>query len=147
MSTGHPLVRTEWLKLLDPQRPPNAQLAALAVTPEDPGEDALSRIRTIREESKDLDLVFACIEALPGDRSPNPYEELEEMDQTRLFHRALHLSPEGCRRLWRMIFLDRMSYAQIGHRLKIPPGTVKSRVARARAKLKEALSRAKEGRS
>jgi hypothetical protein len=78
MSTGHPLVRTEWLKLLDPQRPSNAQLAALAATPEDPGEDARSRIRTLREESKDLDLFLACIEALPGDRSPKVFARLRK---------------------------------------------------------------------
>jgi hypothetical protein len=76
MSTGHPLVRTEWLKLLDPQRPSNAKLAALAVTPEDPGDDARSRIRTIRDESKDLDLFLACIAALPGDRSPKLFARL-----------------------------------------------------------------------
>lgn len=78
MSTGHPLVRTEWLKLLDQKRSSSAQLAALAVTPEDPGEDARSRIRTIREESKDLDLVLASIEALPGDRSPKVFARLRK---------------------------------------------------------------------
>lgn len=77
MATGHPLVRAEWLKLLDRQRAMQGQLAALAAAPDDPGDDARARIRAIRNESENLDLVVACIEALPDERSRKAFAWLE----------------------------------------------------------------------
>ena len=64
----------------------------------------------------------------------NPYREIEKSDQVRLLHRLLHLSPEVCRKLWRMIFLENLPYGEIGRRLAIPAGTVKSRMFYCRKK-------------
>jgi RNA polymerase sigma factor (sigma-70 family) len=64
----------------------------------------------------------------------NPYLDLEERETTRILHRVLHLSSESCRRLWRMIFFDRIPYDEIAARLLIPSGTVKSRVFNCRQK-------------
>jgi RNA polymerase sigma factor (sigma-70 family) len=71
------------------------------------------------------------IDELPADLPAgwgNPYRALEALDGGRILHRVLQLSPEICRRLWRLIFLDGLRYEEIGRRLGIPSGTVKSRV-------------------
>jgi RNA polymerase sigma factor (sigma-70 family) len=91
---------------------------------------------------------YTCIDALRRkylrriDESPeelpaewgNPYRELEKSEMSQLLHRLLDLSPEICRRLWQMIFLQKLSYQEIGRRLEIPPGTVKSRMFSCRKK-------------
>jgi RNA polymerase sigma-70 factor (ECF subfamily) len=58
----------------------------------------------------------------------NPYREALARDARQILHRILHASPEICRRLWRMIFVDRLHYREIGGLLGIPAGTVKSRM-------------------
>ncbi len=71
----------------------------------------------------------------------NPYRTVEGLDARRILHRLLHLSPEICRRLWRMIFLERLHYREIGGQLGIPAGTVKSRVFACRKKAMEIYRR------
>jgi RNA polymerase sigma-70 factor (ECF subfamily) len=76
-------------------------------------------------------------EALPEDHPAvwgNPYREVQMRDSRQILHRVLHDSPEICRRLWRMIFIDRLHYREIGTRLGIPSGTVKSRMHACRQK-------------
>lgn len=62
--------------LLDPRRPVEAQRASLAAAPDDPGDEARKRIRTMREESEDLDVVCACIAVLPGEPSPKAFSRI-----------------------------------------------------------------------
>jgi hypothetical protein len=104
MSTGHALVRAEWLKLLDPARPAEAQLAALATSPSDPGEDVRERIRAIRDRPSDLDVVVACIAALPGERAPSTFAwlrtefakvEKRDAEETQAILAALAALDEG----------------------------------------------------
>jgi RNA polymerase sigma factor (sigma-70 family) len=64
----------------------------------------------------------------------NPYREMEARESRSLLHVVLHRSPELCRRLWRMIFMEKLHYSEIGLRLGIPSGTVKSRVFACRQK-------------
>ncbi len=64
----------------------------------------------------------------------NPYHEAESAERRRIMHRILGLSPEICRRLWRMIFLEGLRYREIAIRLRIPAGTVKSRMSACRQK-------------
>jgi RNA polymerase sigma factor (sigma-70 family) len=64
----------------------------------------------------------------------NPYGAAEDRDRVRLLYRVLRLSPAICRRLWRMIFLEELPYREIGRRLGVPTGTVKSRVFACRQK-------------
>lgn len=64
----------------------------------------------------------------------NPYRDLEARETRSLLHLVLHRSPEFCRRLWRMIFVDKLHYREIGLRLGIPSGTVKSRAFACRQK-------------
>ena len=76
---------------------------------------------------------------------PDPYRLLEESEKQRLFHRVLHLSSRECRDLWRMAFLDSLSYEEIGRVLDVPSGTVKSRMWHCRRKARAILKRLQGG--
>lgn len=67
--------------------------------------------------------------------------ELESRDQMREVRRALDELPEGQREVVELAFMDGLAYAEIADRLGVAEGTVKTRVARARVRLRRALSR------
>jgi len=77
----------------------------------------------------------------PEDDSQDPYRALEIVEERSLLHRAIHLSPASCKRLWQMVFVERLSYEAIGERLSVPPGTVKSRSWHCRKKALAVLKR------
>lgn len=93
---------------------------------------AIDRIRQIYR-----DRAFTSERAAPDARSEyeNPYESLESAQEDALVHLTLQRSPEACRDLWRLIFLERLSYAEVGKRLSLPAGTVKSRMWYCRRKV------------
>jgi len=77
LSTGHVLVRAEWLKLLDPDYPVQAQLAALRTVPEDPGKDAREKILRILGTSRDGEVLLAALRVLPDVKSEGLQDRLE----------------------------------------------------------------------
>jgi RNA polymerase sigma-70 factor (ECF subfamily) len=64
----------------------------------------------------------------------DPYRAIEALDDDRLLYLALLAVPAGCRELWRLMFVEQLTYEQIGERLAIPAGTVKSRMWHCRRK-------------
>ena len=64
----------------------------------------------------------------------SPYPATSVLDDTRLVHRVILSVPEICRRLWRLVFVERLNYTQTAERLAIPAGTVKSRMWHCRRK-------------
>ncbi|HYB12957.1 MAG TPA: RNA polymerase sigma factor [Myxococcota bacterium] len=77
-------------------------------------------------------------------RVPDPSNaaaELESRDEVRHVRRALDQLPEGHRKVVELAFVDGLAYAEIADRLGVAEGTVKTRVARARAQLRRVLSR------
>jgi RNA polymerase sigma-70 factor (ECF subfamily) len=64
----------------------------------------------------------------------NPYKIMASLEKHKLIHQVLLQSPASCRDLWRMVFMERLSYDKISQRLGIPEGTVKSRVWHCRRK-------------
>lgn len=69
-------------------------------------------------------------------RESSPYLSLLRREEERLLHSALHLSSPDCLTLWKMIFLEKLSYDRVADRLQIPLGTVKSRMWKCRKKLR-----------
>ena len=53
----------------------------------------------------------------------------------------MHFTPEEYRQVLVLRFMQELSYEEIGQTLKLPAGTVKSRLNRAKAQLKGILSR------
>jgi len=98
---------------------------------------AISRIRGLYRE-RDLPPDW---ESRSGRVAPSAYQSLAALEERELLHQVVQRSPETCRALWRMIFVERQSYAEIGRRLSIPPGTVKSRMWHCRRKAMALLER------
>jgi len=63
-----------------------------------------------------------------------PEEELHEKEQRDIFMKIFQSLPRRCQDLWRMVFEEKLPYAQIAKRLIISEGTVKSRFARCKEK-------------
>lgn len=72
----------------------------------------------------------------------DPSELLESRQEVRRLLRALKLLPEGQRDVLRLAFLEGRSYQEIAAELGISEGNVKTRVNRARARLRALLQRA-----
>ena len=72
-------------------------------------------------------------------------ETLESRDEMRRTLRALQALPEGQREVIRLAFIEGRSYQEIADELGITEGNVKTRVNRARARLRTTLRRESEG--
>ena len=72
-----------------------------------------------------------------ADRSPEPPPEIDSDD----LQRALNELPESFRTPVILFYFDEFSYRDIAEHLDVPIGTVMSRLARAKAHLKERLER------
>ncbi len=73
--------------------------------------------------------------------SDDSYKIAEDADEERAMHQAILAVPASCRELWRLVLVDKLSYEEIGERLSIPAGTVKSRMWYCRRKAMSALRR------
>ena len=75
-----------------------------------------------------------------ADPHPSAQDELEWNELSRALYRWLDELPASFRTVITLIDLNGIDYAEAAHVLGIPTGTVKSRLARARLRMKERLS-------
>ena len=75
-----------------------------------------------------------------GHESVNPAAILEHAEDAELITKAVEELPAEFREILTLRHQEGLSYKEIAEIVKIPPGTVMSRLARARAKLKECLA-------
>ncbi|RPJ45993.1 MAG: sigma-70 family RNA polymerase sigma factor [Chloroflexi bacterium] len=66
-----------------------------------------------------------------------PEEEVERAEQAKLISRLVEAIPEGFRQVLQLVDVEGMDYPEAAEVLKIPLGTVKSRLARARLKFRD----------
>lgn len=76
----------------------------------------------------------------PSDPAPGPEREAIARDEAAALHRHLAALPEGLREALNLREFVGLSYAEIAAAQGVPIGTVMSRLARARARLREALA-------
>lgn len=80
-------------------------------------------------------------EVSAADPAPSPQQQAEQSEQREIVRDAiLQLAPEQ-REVVVLRFMEELSYEEIGAVLKLPSGTVKSRLNRAKAQLKDILSK------
>ena len=76
-----------------------------------------------------------------ADPGPSPQQQAEQSETRQVVRDAvLQLTPEY-RQIVVLRYLEELSYEEIGAALKLPAGTVKSRLNRAKAQLKDILSK------
>ena len=97
-------------------------------------------INLMRPEKKYKDSADVEDAVLP-DTAESPQEEIERREKQETVQRALQaLSPQG-REILLLRYQAELGYEEIAAVLGLPNGTVKSRINRAKAQLKEALLR------
>lgn len=75
------------------------------------------------------------------DPAPGPQQQAEQSERRRAVQEAVLALPPEQRQVVVLRFMQELSYQEIGMALHLPAGTVKSRLNRAKAALREILSR------
>jgi len=97
---------------------------------------------TLLKKNRGADLTTTFDEEIhaPGDESLSPATILEHSEDAELIRQAMDELPVEFREILTLRHQEDLSYKEIADIAQIPPGTVMSRLARARAKLKECLA-------
>lgn len=97
---------------------------------------------TLLKKNRAVDLTTTFDEEIhaPGHESVSPATVLEHAEDAELIRKAMDELPAEFREILTLRHQEELSYQEIGEILKIPTGTVMSRLARARAKLREYLA-------
>ena len=97
---------------------------------------------TLLKKSHAVDLTTNFDEEIhaTGYESVNPATALEHCEDAQLIREAMDALPAEFREILVLRHQEGLSYKEIAEIAQIPPGTVMSRLARARAKLKEYLA-------
>ena len=76
-----------------------------------------------------------------SDSRPNPEEQCRRTERAALLAHSFRMLSPTLRRTFQLRHMDGLSIRETADRLGIPEGTVKARVARARAKLKQLVQK------
>ena len=97
---------------------------------------------TLLKKNRTADLTTTFDEEIhaTGPESVSPATILEHAEDAELIKNAMNKLPAEFREILTLRHQEELSYQEIGEILKIPTGTVMSRLARARAKLREYLA-------
>ena len=97
---------------------------------------------TLLKKNRGADLTTTFDEEIhaPGDESLSPATILEHSEDAELIRQAMDELPVEFREILTLRHQEDLSYKEIADIAQIPPGTVMSRLARARAKLQGMLS-------
>jgi RNA polymerase sigma-70 factor, ECF subfamily len=101
------------------------------------------RSKALRRQTEGLDDVAAGEEA-PTKRQfessgPSPHVLAERGEREQVILNAVEALPESQRELIALFYYNTLSYEDIALKLRVPVGTIKSRLHRARATLREVL--------
>jgi RNA polymerase sigma factor (sigma-70 family) len=97
---------------------------------------------TLLKKNRAVDLTTTFDEEIhaSGDESASPAIIVEHAEDAELITKAMDELPDDFREILVLRHQEGLSYKEIADIAQIPPGTVMSRLARARAKLREYLS-------
>jgi RNA polymerase sigma-70 factor, ECF subfamily len=95
----------------------------------------IDHYRSVRKERETIDREIDANELTPASRDPGPVAALEQQDRIALLRQALSALPDTLRTAVLMRDIQELSYQEIADRLRLPEGTVKSRINRGRTEL------------
>ena len=95
----------------------------------------IDHYRSVRKERETIDRDVDANELTPASHEPGPVAALEQRDRVTLLRQALSELPETLRTAVMMRDIRELSYQEIADRLRLPEGTVKSRINRGRTEL------------
>lgn len=105
----------------------------------------IDHYRSVRKERETMARDVDSSELSPVSRERGPHGHLEALDTKDLIRQALTMLPDTLREAVVLRDLQDFSYLEIADRLKLPEGTVKSRINRGRLELARAITRIQEG--
>jgi RNA polymerase sigma-70 factor (ECF subfamily) len=101
----------------------------------------IDHYRSVRKERETIAREVDAGELSPVSAEASPQLQLEQSDLRLLLRRALDTLPETLRTAVVMRDLHELSYQEIAERLRLPEGTVKSRINRGRLELARQIKR------
>jgi RNA polymerase sigma-70 factor (ECF subfamily) len=101
----------------------------------------IDHYRSVRKERQTIDRDVDANELAPAAAEPGPIAALEQRDRITLLREALASLPDSLRTAVVMRDIQELSYQEIAERLKLPEGTVKSRINRGRNELARQIRR------
>jgi RNA polymerase sigma-70 factor, ECF subfamily len=104
----------------------------------------IDHYRSIRKERETIDRDVDAGELTPASGDSGPYAALEHSDRRALLRRALDGLPPTLRSAVVLRDIQELSYQEIAVQLRLPEGTVKSRINRGRLELARQIARIQE---
>ena len=95
----------------------------------------IDHYRSVRQERQTMDRAVDPNELSPVSQEVGPLAALEQQDRVVLLREALGALSESLRTAVLMRDIQELSYQEIADRLRLPEGTVKSRINRGRTEL------------
>src|SRR5438552_6779449 len=95
----------------------------------------IDHYRSVRKERETIDRDVDANELTPASKEPGPVAALEQRDRVALLRQALAALPDTLRTAVLMRDIQELSYQEIADALRLPEGTVKSRINRGRTEL------------
>src|SRR5262245_13871994 len=95
----------------------------------------IDHYRSVRKERETIDRGVDANELTPVSKEPGPVAALEQRDRVVLLRQAMSALPDTLRTAVLMRDIQEMSYQEIADALRLPEGTVKSRINRGRTEL------------
>ena len=95
----------------------------------------IDHYRSVRKERETIDRDVNANELTPASHDEGPMAVLEQRDRVALLRQALAALPETLRTAVLMRDIQELSYQEIADALRLPEGTVKSRINRGRTEL------------
>jgi RNA polymerase sigma-70 factor (ECF subfamily) len=104
----------------------------------------IDHYRSVRKERETIDRRVDASELSPASHDLGPAALLEQRDRVALLREALAKLPETLRTAVLMRDIQELSYQDIADRLRLPEGTVKSRINRGRTELARQVRRLRQ---
>ena len=101
----------------------------------------IDHYRSVRKERQTIDRRVDASELTPASHEPGPIASLEQRDRVVLLRQAMAALPDTLRTAVLMRDIQELSYQEIADALRLPEGTVKSRINRGRTELARQVRR------